>query len=248
MCTPVGGSPIYATPILENLENGNVSDISCVDDADLGNHSSSSVGCDPEINLSTKNEELTVDLSDHTSPLVENDSELNLNAQNQEPQQKFLRSPEEEREFFPNSNPEVNENDPKSVLQALKSKNLDRPIIAHLNINFLDSKYEPLKSLIKENIDILLVSETKLDDTYPKGQFKIDGYDKPIRLDRNKHGGGLLFFIRDDLPCTELKSHNLSDNVEGIFIELTIRKSKWLIMGGYSPHKENISYLSPTRK
>ena len=111
-----------------------------------------------------------------------------------------LNKKQEEGESFLNSKPEINEDDPKSVLQALKSKNLDRLIIAHLNINFLGSKYEPLRPLIKENIDILLVSETKLDDKYPKGQFKIDGYDKPIRLDRNKHGGGILFFIRDDLP------------------------------------------------
>ena len=34
-------------------------------------------------------------------------------------------APEEEREYFPNSNPEINEDDPKSVLQALKLKNLD---------------------------------------------------------------------------------------------------------------------------
>ena len=141
------------------------------------------------------------------------------------------------------TNPQVKENDPKSVLQALKANNLDRPIIAHLNINFLNTKFEHLQELVKENVDILLVSETKLDDTFPNGQFKIEGYDKPIRLDRTKNGGGILFFIRDDLPCTELKSHKLSDYVEGIFIELTIRNSKWLIMGGYNPHKETISYF-----
>ena len=121
---------------------------------------------------------------------------------------------------------------------------MDRPIIAHPNINFLEPKYEPLKALIKENVDIHLVSETKLDAT--NGQFKIDGYEKPIRLDRDRHGGGILFFIRDDIPCIELKSLS---NIEGIFIELTIRNSKWLIMGGYNPHKESISnFLSHVSK
>ena len=59
-------------------------------------------------------------------------------------------------------------------------------------------------------------------------------------------GGGILPFIRDDIPCIELKSLS---NIEGIFFELTIRNSKWLIMGGYNPHKENISnFLSHVSK
>ena len=92
-------------------------------------------------------------------------------------------------------------------------------------------------------MDILLVSETKLDDTCPPEQFSIEGYTEPIRLDRNSNGGGLMFFIRDDLPCKELKSHKLPKDVEGIFVEIRIRNNKWLIMGGYNPHKEKISYF-----
>ena len=104
----------------------------------------------------------------------------------------------------------IDENDdPKVLLETLKAKNRDRPIVAHININFLSPKFEPLKDIIKDNIDILLVSETKLDDTFPDGQFFIEGYKEPIRLDRNKNGGGLLFFIHDDLESKEIKSHKL---------------------------------------
>ncbi len=93
------------------------------------------------------------------------------------------------------SNFKINDGDPFTVLKLLKAKNVDRPIIAHLNINFLEQKFEPLKLLIKDNVDILLVSETKIDDTFPLDQFLIEGYSKPIRLDRNSHGGGIIFFI-----------------------------------------------------
>ena len=133
-----------------------------------------------------------------------------------------------------------NDMDPKEFLECLKTKHRDRPIIAHLNINFLDPKFEPLKDIIKDNVDILLVSETKLDESHPDGKFFIDGYKEPIRLDRNKNGGGLLFFIHDDLECKEIKSHKLPKKTEGIFLKLTIRNTKWLIMGGYNPKKENI--------
>ena len=137
---------------------------------------------------------------------------------------------------------EINDSDdPKSLLQKLRVKHRDRPIIAHLNINFLNPKFEPLQDIIKENVDIMLISETKLDDTFPAGTFFIEGYKEPIRLDRNRNGGGLLFYIRDDLDSKEIKSHKLPKEVEGIFIKLVIRNTKWLIMGGYNPNKKNIS-------
>ena len=37
---------------------------------------------------------------------------------------------------------------------------------------------------IKGNVDIMMISETKLDNTFPNGQFLIDGFSEPIRLDR----------------------------------------------------------------
>ena len=141
------------------------------------------------------------------------------------------------------SNIEYNEDDPVSTLRQLKIKNADRPVIAHLNINFLGPKFEGLKSLVEGNVDILMISETKIDHTFPSGQFLIDGFSQPIRLDRNCHGGGIMFFTRSDLPCNEIKSLNIPSNVEAIFIEMTIRKSKWLIVGGYCPKKEGISYF-----
>ena len=88
-----------------------------------------------------------------------------------------------------------------------------------------------------------MVSETKLDDTFPPGQFKIEGYSTPIRLDRNRHGGGVMIFPRSDLPCHELKSHKLPTDIECTFLELRIRQSKWLIVAGYNPHKKKISYF-----
>ena len=133
-----------------------------------------------------------------------------------------------------------NNMDPKEIMECLKIKHRDRPIIAHLNINFLDPKFEPLRDIIKDNVDILLVSETKINESYPEGRFFIEGYKEPIRLDRNKNGGGLMFFIHDDLECKEIKSHKLPKKTEGTFLKLTIRNTKWLIFGGYNPKKENI--------
>ena len=69
-------------------------------------------------------------------------------------------------------------------------------IIGNLNINSLANKFEQLKILIQGNVDILVVTETKLDSTFPTAQFLIDGYSKPYRWDRNRYGGGVIFMLR----------------------------------------------------
>ena len=81
-------------------------------------------------------------------------------------------------------------NDPSNVLKNIKKQNINRLVIAHLNINSLRSKFEQLASLIKGNIDILVMSETKIDDSFPMQQFIIEGYARPYRRDRNEEGGG----------------------------------------------------------
>ena len=57
-----------------------------------------------------------------------------------------------------------------------------------------------LSDQIKGNIDVLFVSETKIDDSFPNGNFLIDGFSTPYRLDRNSNGGGLMLFVREDIP------------------------------------------------
>ena len=80
--------------------------------------------------------------------------------------------------------------------------------------------------MIQDNIDILLVSETNLDDTFPIGQFYVDGYATPYHLDRTSHGGGILLYIRKDNPSKILKFEPVQNNFEGFFIEINLRKKK----------------------
>ena len=75
--------------------------------------------------------------------------------------------------------------------------------------------------MILDNTDILLVSEAKLDDTYPVGQFYIDGYATTYCFDRTSHSGGILLYIREDIP-----SEPVQNNFEGFFVEINVRKKK----------------------
>ena len=125
------------------------------------------------------------------------------------------------------------------VLTSLRKDNVDRLIFAHLNINSIRNKFDNLSQLIKGKTDVLLISETKIDDSFPKGQFLIDGFSGPYRLDRNCQGGGLMLFVRKYIPSNLLTSEEKP--IESFSIELNLRNSKWLVNCSYNPHRNNIS-------
>ena len=90
-----------------------------------------------------------------------------------------------------------------------------------------------------------MVSETKIDDTFPESQFLIEGFSKPFRLDRTAKGGGILLYIREDIPCKYIKQITLNNLFEGFFVERNLRSKKWLLGSSCNHHKENIaSHLS----
>ena len=95
-------------------------------------------------------------------------------------------------------------------------------IIGQRNINSLRNKFDCLVQQITGNVD--MVSDTKLDNSFPVGQFLIDGYSPPIRPDRDIHRGGLMFFVRKDIPCELLSLEN--EPMEGFYIEINLRKTR----------------------
>ena len=50
-----------------------------------------------------------------------------------------------------------------------------------------------------------MISETKTDDTFPDSQFLIEGFSVPCRLDRTAKWGGILLYIREDIPSKRIK-------------------------------------------
>ena len=86
------------------------------------------------------------------------------------------------------------------MFNEIRKKNPNRIIIAHLNINSIRNKFEMLKEAVGNKTDILLISETKLDDTFLLNQFILEGFTPPYRLHRTTYGGGLiLIFIHPNM-------------------------------------------------
>ena len=63
----------------------------------------------------------------------------------------------------------------KCYLSSLCKKNLSRVILAQLNVNSIQNKFNLLAEGIKGNVDVLMMSETKLDETFPSRQFYTEG-------------------------------------------------------------------------
>ena len=115
--------------------------------------------------------------------------------------------------------------DPFKYLKTLKLTNVNRIIIGQLNINSLRNKFDSLCSMVTGNLAILVITETKLDESFPSSQFILEGYQVPLRLDRNSEGGGIIVYV-EGIPCKILKSYNTIGDFEGIFFEINLRKNK----------------------
>ena len=153
----------------------------------------------------------------------------------------------------------------KNLCSDFSTVNTDRSIITHsrnsnnkrnkerffLSINECSNAFDSVKvhklvnpkiiaaeELMRDKIDICLFSETKLDETFPNQQFKIHGY-KIYCRDRNKHGGGILCYVNENILCKMVNIEGVPDDCEIILIEFSIKTRKWLCIGLYKPPSQN---------
>ena len=132
-----------------------------------------------------------------------------------------------------------------SDLKSLCIRNLKIIVKGHLNINSIKNKFDFLAHQVKGDIDILVISETKLDESFPSSQFFLDGYRAPFHFDRNGNDGGISLYIRDDIPSARLKTRKTRKFFSEIF------KSEVLIFAigqnrklGNKKTRNNISEIS----
>ena len=143
-------------------------------------------------------------------------------------------------EYIPENIDRININ---AELRSLRVKYLNKLIIGHLNINSLRNKFELLTHEIKDNIDILMISEKKLDESLPTSQFFMKGFSSP-----HCNGGGILLYISGDIPSKLLSIER--DLTEAFFVEINLHnKKKWLISCSYNPKRASIAnHLSTSSK
>ena len=90
--------------------------------------------------------------------------------------------------------PNVLQIDVKKAIKDIRISNMNKLMFGHLNINSLRNKFDLFSEQVKGSINILMVSETKLDDSFPEAQFLIEGFHSPFRFDCNANGGGIMLY------------------------------------------------------
>ena len=98
-------------------------------------------------------------------------------------------------------------------------------LIGNLNINSIRNKFDQLKDTVLKYIDILILTGTKLDETFLISQSLMDGFSN-----------------WDTIPSKILEKHSCPNNIEYLFIELNFRKCKWLLYRTYHPPSQNDKY------
>ena len=106
----------------------------------------------------------------------------------------------------------------------------------HINIKSFLTKEELRRIACLSNAAFIGISESKLDNSIFDLEIETDGYNI-LRFDRNKHGGGVACYVRNDLSFT--KRNHFPHDIETIFIEIFLPKTKPMAVG--------IVYRSPSQ-
>ena len=96
-------------------------------------------------------------------------------------------------------------NNATSALRKMKIKIPYKLMIDYLNVNSLSNKYDSISFMIKNNVT-LLISETKLNVSFPSAQIEVLALSMSYLYDRDSSSGGRFSYIRDDVPTKLLKN------------------------------------------
>ena len=103
----------------------------------------------------------------------------------------------------------------------------------------MDSLFEFTYGLV----DFLAVSETKLDSSFPIGQFNLPGSRTPYRKDLSTKSGGLLVYVNSNIPSKVLKIPDCPSDIQVIPVETNLKKQKWLVIAIYTPRSQCKNYF-----
>ena len=124
-----------------------------------------------------------------------------------------------------------------SDLTLPEENNSHNITISHVNINSITcrARLDELSFFASLNdIDVVCLSETKLDDNVHPSLFLMDNFHDPMTRHRDRNGGGVAIYVRNNIPARRLKDLELSD-VEWVWCLLKIQKTTLLLCSVYVP-------------
>ena len=124
------------------------------------------------------------------------------------------------------------------LLKAARQKSAKGMLLCHLNIYSIQNKFDELKDIIINNrVQIMAVSEIKIDHSYSDSQFLIPGY----YLHRNKQkkgGGGVLLFVLSKILCKRVTFDRCYKTIEPLALKIGLKSGNAIILVIYRPPKK----------
>ena len=117
--------------------------------------------------------------------------------------------------------------------------------VSHVNINSIttENKTDELNQFTLANdIKILGLTETKLDNTVNSSLYQLDGYHAPLTKHRTRHGGGVALYIHSTLPVQRLL-HLEVGNEEWIWAKIKTKSFTLIICCLYLPPNQTSGKL-----
>ncbi len=113
--------------------------------------------------------------------------------------------------------------------------------IVHVNVCSLLPKLDLIEVELSE-YDIIMISETHLSGDIKTEDIQLKGFQKPIRKDRNRHGGGVAIYVKSSLHIRERPDlYNI--DLEIIWLEVSTTTSSKIMIGVmYRPPNSHVSY------
>ena len=150
----------------------------------------------------------------------------------------------------------------ENVLCAIKvirenKKRLDCQSICDYIHKFTDSKtrvdylHLVIQSLVDDNNIVNKPTKRELPSYYIINEMSEVSSDKESEADSiNENpiifdhlGEGVIVYVCDDIPNKQFIKHRLPEDIEGVFVEVNLRKTKSLIFEAYRPPCQSVEYF-----
>ena len=101
--------------------------------------------------------------------------------------------------------------------------------IGQLNVRSILPKIEEIRYLLSNSgLDILCINESWLDNTICNSEINVDNY-VTVRNDRNRSGGGVLIYIKENLDYKE-RADLCVETIEATWIELKLTSNTSMLL------------------
>ena len=128
-------------------------------------------------------------------------------------------------------------------IKELRIKNPLNFIFSYLNINSIRNKFSDLRQVICDNVEILTIAETKIGSSFPTAQIRLANHRTPYRLDISNNSGGILVYVRSNIPTRQLNCGNVCKSIQAVPFEMNLRKEKRLVISIYRPSSQNSKFF-----